>query len=103
MKVFACLLADIPQDGVHCVSLNEEKYLLYLEGDNVFAVAATCSHLGGPLEEGEIANGCVTCPWHHWRFDLKSGHCENVPGQHLRAYSVITEKGRVYLDLQDSL
>jgi nitrite reductase (NADH) small subunit len=99
MKVYACLLADIPQYGVHCVTLGEEKYLLYLEGDTVFAVSATCPHLGGPLEEGEIEEGCVTCPWHSWRFDLKSGHCENVPHQHLRAYSASIEKGRVYLEL----
>jgi nitrite reductase (NADH) small subunit len=103
MKTFACLLSDIPQNGTYSVILNQERYLLYKEGDTVFAVTANCPHLGGPLEKGEVEDGCVTCPWHLWRFDLKSGHCENVPNQHLRAYKVLIEKEKVFLELRHEL
>ena len=38
-----------------------------------FALADRCSHRGGPLSEGTLDRGCVTCPWHGSRFDLDSG------------------------------
>jgi nitrite reductase/ring-hydroxylating ferredoxin subunit len=47
--------------------------LLVRDGGSIRAVASTCSHLGGPLEEGEVSDGCVTCPWHGSRFRLDDG------------------------------
>src|SRR5437763_15805309 len=45
----------------------------------VCAIAATCSHLGGPLDEGERDGDTVICPWHGSRFDLCSGAVEGGP------------------------
>jgi hypothetical protein len=36
--------------------------------------ATVCPHLGGPLDQAAVADGCVTCPWHGYRFDLRTGH-----------------------------
>ncbi len=47
--------------------------LLYRDGGAVRAMDSVCSHLGGPLEEGEIADGCVTCPWHGSTFRFDDG------------------------------
>ena len=38
--------------------------LLYRTAGTVYALDSTCSHMGGPLEEGTISDGCITCPWH---------------------------------------
>ena len=43
------------------------------------AIAARCSHLGGPLEDGDIAAGCVTCPWHASVFQLDDGTVVHGP------------------------
>jgi nitrite reductase/ring-hydroxylating ferredoxin subunit len=45
----------------------------------VCAIAATCSHLGGPLDKGEREGDTVVCPWHGSRFDLCSGEVEGGP------------------------
>jgi nitrite reductase/ring-hydroxylating ferredoxin subunit len=45
----------------------------------VCAIAATCSHLGGPLDEGERDGDTVTCPWHGSEFDLCSGEVRSGP------------------------
>lgn len=45
----------------------------------VHAIANTCTHRGGPLREGEITGGCVTCPWHGSRFRLDDGEIERGP------------------------
>jgi nitrite reductase/ring-hydroxylating ferredoxin subunit len=44
--------------------------------------ATVCPHLGGPLEEATVEEGVVTCPWHGYRFDVRSGRC--VSGQPFR-------------------
>jgi nitrite reductase/ring-hydroxylating ferredoxin subunit len=45
----------------------------------ICAIAATCSHLGGPLDEGEREGDVVVCPWHGSRFDLCSGEVDGGP------------------------
>ena len=40
--------------------------------------SSVCPHMGGPLEQGRIQNGEVTCPWHRYRFDLSTGEGRGV-------------------------
>jgi len=49
------------------------------ESGEVCAIAATCSHLGGPLDEGKRDGDTVTCPWHGSRFDLCTGEVQAGP------------------------
>jgi nitrite reductase/ring-hydroxylating ferredoxin subunit/uncharacterized membrane protein len=54
--------------------------LLIVEGETrVSVLADRCTHRGGPLSEGTIADGCVTCPWHGSRFSLATGAVEEGP------------------------
>jgi nitrite reductase/ring-hydroxylating ferredoxin subunit len=46
--------------------------LVDLSGE-IVAHAATCPHRGGPLVDAALDGGCVTCPWHGYRFDVRSG------------------------------
>lgn len=46
---------------------------LFRVDGQVVCVQAFCPHLEGPLFQGSVAAGEVTCPWHLWRYDLKSG------------------------------
>ena len=56
-----------------------EAVLLVRDEGALRAVGATCSHYGGPLGEGLIADGKVHCPWHHACFDLRTGRVEGPP------------------------
>lgn len=47
-----------------------------------YAIAAVCPHLGGPLDAAQVADGCIVCPWHGYRFDVRTGEC--VSGQAFR-------------------
>ncbi|MGI5405137.1 Rieske 2Fe-2S domain-containing protein [Streptomyces sp. CA-135486] len=53
--------------------------LLCREAGDVLALGSTCSHMGGPLDEGKIDDGCVTCPWHGSTFALADGHIVRGP------------------------
>jgi nitrite reductase/ring-hydroxylating ferredoxin subunit len=51
-----------------------ELRLVELDGE-VFAYPTICPHLGGPLDDAPLEAGCVTCPWHGYRYDIRSGRC----------------------------
>lgn len=46
---------------------------IFRHEDQLFAMDGMCAHQGGPIAEGEVAHGCVTCPWHGWQYELKTG------------------------------
>jgi nitrite reductase/ring-hydroxylating ferredoxin subunit len=47
--------------------------------DGVAAISAVCTHRGAPLDDGDFADGCVTCPWHGSRFALADGRVLDGP------------------------
>lgn len=56
--------------------------LVVRSGNRIFALPATCSHLGGPLNEGKIEGDSVRCPWHGSRFSLETGRVLEGPSVH---------------------
>ncbi|HEX5689758.1 MAG TPA: Rieske 2Fe-2S domain-containing protein, partial [Roseiflexaceae bacterium] len=56
------------------VEVGDRRIVLVRQNDKIYALDERCSHLGGPLSDGEVENGCITCPWHGSRFALDDGH-----------------------------
>jgi len=46
---------------------------LFRHGGDLFAMDGMCAHQGGPIAEGVVEHGCVTCPWHGWQYELATG------------------------------
>jgi nitrite reductase/ring-hydroxylating ferredoxin subunit/uncharacterized membrane protein len=61
------------------VQLGDDPVMLYRSAETVYAIGAVCSHAGGPLEQGELYDGCVECPWHQSVFDLRDGRVVHGP------------------------
>jgi NADPH-dependent 2,4-dienoyl-CoA reductase/sulfur reductase-like enzyme/nitrite reductase/ring-hydroxylating ferredoxin subunit len=56
-----------------------EQILLINDGGMFHAVAASCTHYGGPLNDGIVVDGTIRCPWHHACFRLESGEAARPP------------------------
>src|SRR5262245_36171062 len=71
--VHAGTLEDLKARGMKVVQGRKAPLLVICEGPGCFAVDNRCPHLGFPLHRGSVADGILTCHWHHARFDVASG------------------------------
>ncbi|NYI04175.1 Rieske (2Fe-2S) protein [Allostreptomyces psammosilenae] len=74
-------LADLAEDRPERRMLGETALLVVRHGEQASVLAGRCSHLSGPLPDGEldVADGCVTCPWHGSTFRLADGAVVSGP------------------------
>lgn len=87
---------DLREGDLKRVTIADVPVLVTRQQGQVYALAATCSHLGGPLEEGKLEHGCVICPWHGSRFRLKDGRIVNGPATFPQpAYETRVRDGKI--------
>lgn len=73
-----------------------EAVLVARRGDELFAIGATCTHYGGPLAKGLMVDCTVRCPWHHARFDLRTGEAIAAPALNNVACYNINRRGEQF-------
>ncbi len=78
------------------IEVDGEAIVLLRDGETIVAASATCTHVGGPLDEGKRDGTCVTCPWHGSAFDLTDGRVIHGPATSpLHAYRTRVLNGTV--------
>src|SRR5205814_124138 len=73
-----------------------EAILVARRRAEVFAIGATCTHYGGPLSKGLMVDCTVRCPWHHARFDLRTGEAIAAPALNNVACYKIDKRGEQF-------
>src|SRR5215469_1897509 len=68
-----CAVDRIPEKCAMIVSLSGERVAVFRYDGKVSAISNVCQHQNGPLGEGRIIDGCVTCPWHGYQYRPESG------------------------------
>ena len=71
--VKACAVESIPEKCAAVVSLHGERIAIFKFDGKVSAVYNVCRHQNGPLGEGKVIDGCITCPWHGYQYLPETG------------------------------
>lgn len=91
---------DIPRQGARCVKNGEMTIAVFRTSDDqVFAMEDRCPHKNGPLSQGIVHAGCVTCPLHNWVISLESGEAQGADEGRVATFPVKVEDGEVYLNI----
>ncbi|MGH3065513.1 MAG: Rieske (2Fe-2S) protein [Gaiellaceae bacterium] len=97
--VRAASLAELQAAGRLVLNVDGHTLCLFADGDAVHAVDNRCPHMGFPLHRGTVADGILTCHWHHARFDLCSGGTFDQWADDLRRFPVELRGDDVYVDV----
>jgi nitrite reductase (NADH) small subunit len=72
-------LNDIPRRGARCVKNGGMTIAVFRTADDkVYALEDKCPHRNGPLSQGIVHDGCVTCPLHNWVISLETGKAQGA-------------------------
>ncbi len=72
-------VGDLAPGQARQVTVGDRRVGLFNVGGQYYAIDNICLHRGGPLSEGIVRDCIVTCPWHGWQFDLRTGACVQDP------------------------
>lgn len=89
----------VTQQGVTSVDLTEASVLLAAVDGEPRAYINACPHLGLPLDHGDREGSLLSCRYHGFTFDLRSGECITAPEIQLQPYPVRVENGRVHIQV----
>jgi|SRR5688572_16317503 len=89
---------DLPEGGALAVEVGRRSVALFRSRGRVFALDDTCPHSGGPLSEGEVEDGTVTCPWHGARFALENGRSESPIASDVKCSRVREREGMIEVE-----
>jgi nitrite reductase/ring-hydroxylating ferredoxin subunit/DMSO/TMAO reductase YedYZ heme-binding membrane subunit len=90
---------SIPDRAARIVALpGGERIAVFRDGEQIGALSNLCAHQNGPLGEGRIVNGCVTCPWHGYQYRLEDGCAPPPFTEKLATYRVRINAGMVEVD-----
>ncbi len=83
--------ADVTPGTGMVAEVNGQAIAIFNVDGTFYAIDNTCVHRGGPLGEGELEEEAVTCPWHGWQYNVKTGGCINNPSASVKSYQVKIE------------
>ena len=97
MSTRVCRVDDVPLGEGRAVEIDGRRIAVFQTRNGWHAIDQRCPHRGGPLADGIVADGCVTCPLHDRRFDLATGRCHSDDLE-VGVYAVEIHDGDVWVD-----
>lgn len=93
--------ADIPPGTAREVVANDRLVAVFNVDGEFFALDGLCPHQGGPLGRGRLEGTVVTCPWHGWQFNVRTGQHQVNPLLKHPALPVKTEGDDLFVDVSE--
>ena len=98
-RVKVALVEDVPAGEGRVFEVNGKTLALFNVDGRFYATDNECPHRGGPLGEGELNGTVILCPWHAWRWDVRTGANVNNPAVKIACFPLTVEAGAIFVDL----
>ena len=92
-----CTVEEIPECKAVIGVVAGERVAVFKYDGKISAVSNVCQHQNGPLGEGEIIDGCITCPWHGFQYDPATGASPLPFTEKIPTFCAKVEKGEVFV------
>jgi nitrite reductase (NADH) small subunit len=86
---------DLPPGSAAVVRAGERELALFNVDGTFYVTQNECLHLKGPLGRGRLAGCVLSCPWHGWQYDVRTGENEFDRALALETFEVVAENGEV--------
>lgn len=96
--VDVCAVDEIPENRAYIACLSGERVAIFRYAGKISAVSNVCQHQNGPLGEGRIIDGCITCPWHGYQYRPDDGASPPPFVERVPTFDVRVAAGRVLVD-----
>ncbi|HET9278454.1 MAG TPA: Rieske 2Fe-2S domain-containing protein [Flavitalea sp.] len=96
--VFVCTVNDIEDSRAKIFCVEKERIAVYKHENKLYAIHNVCKHQGGPLGEGKIVDGCITCPWHGYQYLPHNGQSPPPFTEKVSTYDVKVVDNEVWLN-----
>lgn len=93
--VDVCAVAEIPEKRARVACVAGERIAVFKYDGKISAVSNVCRHQNGPLGEGRIIDGCITCPWHGFQYLPETGASPPPFTEKVPTFNVKVSHGRV--------
>jgi nitrite reductase/ring-hydroxylating ferredoxin subunit len=90
---------EVPEGTGLLVEVKGKCLAVFRYQGRYYTIDDTCPHKGGSLHEGPMEGGVVSCPWHHWSFDLRSGESPVNPLSKVGTYRTWDEGGDLFVEI----
>jgi methionine sulfoxide reductase heme-binding subunit len=96
--VDVCAVHDIKDKRARIVCLDGERVAIFRYDGKISAVSNACQHQNGPLGEGRVIDGCITCPWHGYQYEPHNGSSPPPFTEKVPTFDVRIRQGRVLVN-----
>lgn len=94
----ACAIDVIPEKRACVVRIAGERVAIFKFDGKLCAVSSVCQHQNGPLGEGRIIDGCITCPWHGYQYQPETGASPPPFNEKIPTFATQVRGGRVFVE-----
>ncbi len=96
--VYIAGIQEFEESRAKIFCIGSERIAVYLHQGKLYAIHNVCKHQGGPLGEGKIIDGCITCPWHGYQYLPHNGQSPPPFKEKVSTYDIQIREGKVYIN-----
>lgn len=100
-RIYVCRCAELPSGSMRYLDADGLPIAVAHAAGRYYAFSDSCRHEGGPLSAGVLIDTSVTCPWHGWAYDIRSGKSLVPPvGLRIATYPVEVSHDELYVIIE---